>query len=416
MKHRKYKSEIEFYLKNFNQIEYSEYVDRQTRDCCRKIEKESGNKQHTDYFLDYYVPKVKIYDILSNDGMAKLVNSLYKLSPKKYKVIDVLYRKQTVLHKYDYVHIQKEHCFLERLARVKFINSKYIKSIDITVTQMNDIYAFIEYDISFNISLNEEERNQFIIDYLPQITDDDYFGNFNIDDGHKLEMIYEMNQIYFKYICQHFVTSLFFSETGAKRKLLSVIYQIRKESIDINKIYLGDGLCISYYDKDKNIILNRNYDSTNYVLLSGNNVIPNFGISEYIMKYGNIFYLRIMGEPELTFFEKEYSKYVSGRKKIYFNREIIKLFKQVRSFSECQPLRGSEQELMKNFDKNWILYKGNTKCRLKDDKYIKIEDYRKIYEEKYDYMKKMAEINYTKSNQVIAVISVIIAILAIIIA
>lgn len=416
MKHRKYKSEIEFYLKNFNQIEYSEYVDRQTRDCCRKIEKESGNKQHTDYFLDYYVPKVKIYDILSNDGMAKLVNSLYKLSPQKYKVIDVLYRKQTVLHKYDYVHIQKEHCFLGRLAEVQFIDSKYIKSIDITVTQMNDIYAFIEYDISFNISLNEEERNQFIIDYLPQITDDDYFGNFNIDDGHKLEMIYEMNQIYFEYICQHFVTSLFFSETGAKRKLLSVIYQIRKESIDINKIYLGDGLCISYYDKDKNIILNRNYDSTNYVLLSGNNVIPNFGISEYIMKYGNIFYLRIMGEPELTFFEKEYSKYVSGRKKIYFNREIIKLFKQVRSFSECQPLRGSEQELMKNFDKNWILYKGNTKCRLKDDKYIKIEDYRKIYEEKYDYMKKMAEINYTKSNQVIAVISVIIAILAIIIA
>ena len=98
-----------------------------------------------------------------------------------------------------------------------------------------------------------------------------------------------------------------------------------------------------------------------------------------------------MGESELTFFEKEYSKYVSGRKKIYFNREIIKLFKQVRSFSECQPLRGSEQDLMKDFDKNWILY-----------------------EEKYDYMEKMAEINYTKSNQVIAVISVIIAILAII--
>ena len=416
MKHRKYKTEIEFYLKNFNQIEYSEYVDRQTKECCKKIEKESGNKQHTDYFLDYYVPKVKIYDILSNDGMAKLVNSLYKLSPKKYNVIDVLYRKQTVLHKYDYVHMQKEHCFLGRLAKVQFINSKYIKSIDITVTQMNDIYAFIEYDISFNISLNEEERNQFIIDYLPKITDDDYFGYFNIDDGHKLEIIYEMNQIYFEYICQHFVTSLFFSETGAKRKLLSIVYQIRKESIDINKIYLGDGLCISYYDKDKNIILNRNYDSTNYVLLSGNNVIPNFDISEYIMKYGNIFYLRIMGEPELTFFEKEYSKYVSGRKKIYFNREIIKLFKQVRSFSECQPLRGSEQELMKNFDKNWILYKGNTKCRLKDDKYIKIEDYRKIYEEKYDYMEKMAEINYTKSNQVIAVISIIIAILAIIIA
>ena len=73
MKHRKIKSEIAFYLQNFDQIEYREYVDRQTRDCCRIIEKESGNKQHTDYFLNYYVPKVKIYDILSNDGMTKLV-------------------------------------------------------------------------------------------------------------------------------------------------------------------------------------------------------------------------------------------------------------------------------------------------------------------------------------------------------
>ena len=407
MKHRKIKSEIAFYLQNFDQIEYREYVDRQTRDCCRIIEKESGNKQHTDYFLNYYVPKVKIYDILSNDGMTKLVNSLYKLSPQKYKVFNVLYRKPTILHKYDYVHMQKEHCFLGRLAEVQFIDSKYIKSIDITVTQMNDIYAF-------SIMLNEENRNQFIIDYLPQITDDDYFESFNIDGCHKLEIIYEMNQNYFEYICQHFVTSLFFSETGTKRKLLSIVYQIRKESIDIDKIYLGDNLCISYYNKDQNIILNRNYDSTKYVLLSGDNEVPKFDISEYVMKYGNIFYLRIMGESELTFFEKEYSKYVSGRKKIYFNREIIKLFKQVRSFSECQPLRGSEQDLMKDFDKNWILYKGNNKCRLKDYKYIKIEDYKKIYEEKYDYMEKMAEINYTKSNQVIAVISVIIAILAII--
>lgn len=50
MKHRKIKSEIAFYLQNFDQIEYHEYVDRQTRDFCRKIEKESVNKQHTDYF------------------------------------------------------------------------------------------------------------------------------------------------------------------------------------------------------------------------------------------------------------------------------------------------------------------------------------------------------------------------------
>ena len=66
--------------------------------------------------------------------------------------------------------MQKEHCFWGRLAEVQFIDSKYIKSIDITVTQMNDIYAFVEYDISFSIMLNEENRNQFIIDYLSQMT------------------------------------------------------------------------------------------------------------------------------------------------------------------------------------------------------------------------------------------------------
>ena len=31
MKHRKIKSEIAFYLQNFDQIEYHEYVDSQTR-------------------------------------------------------------------------------------------------------------------------------------------------------------------------------------------------------------------------------------------------------------------------------------------------------------------------------------------------------------------------------------------------
>ena len=35
-----------------------------------------------------------------------------------------------------------------------------------------------------------KNRNQFIIDYLPQITDDDYFESFNIDGCHKLEIIY----------------------------------------------------------------------------------------------------------------------------------------------------------------------------------------------------------------------------------
>ena len=106
-----------------------------------------------------------------------------------------------------------------RLAEVQFIDSKYINSIDITVTQMNDIYAFIEYDISFSIMLNEENRNQFIIEYLPQITDDDYFESFNIDGCHKLEIIYEMNQNYFEYICQHFVTSLFFFRNRHKKEI-----------------------------------------------------------------------------------------------------------------------------------------------------------------------------------------------------
>lgn len=56
-------------------------------------------------------------------------DSLYKLSPQKYKVFNVLYRKPTILHKYDYVHMQKEHCFLGRLAEVQFIDSKYIKDV-----------------------------------------------------------------------------------------------------------------------------------------------------------------------------------------------------------------------------------------------------------------------------------------------
>ncbi len=363
------------------------------------------------HFLDYFVPQVKICDVISNAGMRHLINSIYKLSRKKYKVTNIAYKKTTKLHKYDYVHIQKRHCLLIKLAEVQFIDSKYIQSIDVSMTQINDIYAFIEYDISFKCMLDEEKRNQFILDYLPQITDNDYWIRVN-NYSDKWKTIYEMNRDYFRLICQHFVTTLFFSESGVKRKLFNIVYQIRKEPIDVNKIYFEDDL--SYYNKDKNIVLNRNYENENYVLLSGNNVIPYFSLCEYVMKYGNKFYLRIFGESELVLFEMEYSKYVSGRKKILFNKDIIRLFKQTRSFSEHQPLKSSEQEMMEEFDKNWDFYKGNGKCRLEDIIYINIEDYKKVYEEKYNYMEKMAEINYTKSNQMIALISIVIAILAII--
>ena len=67
-----------------------------------------------------------------------------------------------------------------------------------------------------------------------------------------------------------------------------MIVATREETIDIDKLYLGD-ITTSFYNKEENYVIVSDYRDTNYLLMAGDNRIPSFSVQPYIARYGNDF-------------------------------------------------------------------------------------------------------------------------------
>ena len=85
------KKTIKFYLKNINTEEYIEYKSKSYEESKKVhqeyIKKEKPHrKDRNDFYEDYHVVKIVFGDVLSNDGVVKLLKKLYGLSKNKFKV------------------------------------------------------------------------------------------------------------------------------------------------------------------------------------------------------------------------------------------------------------------------------------------------------------------------------------------
>lgn len=222
-----------------------------------------------------------------------------------------------------------------------------------------------------------------------------------------------MNREYFPLLIQHYITSFLYTEQGKNNQLINIICYTRKESIAINKLYLGD-FGISYYSKKENYVITTDFDEISYSLLTGNNHIPSFSIIGYIATYGNEFYYHFNGIREIKIFERKFSKFSSGRKKISYNKNFKSLLNKMQSITKYSP--APRNNFYKPFNSNWNFYISNDKTDLKDfhNKGKRI-NYQKIYQDNFSYMNMFSEINYTKSNRLNTIIATIASIVAVII-
>ena len=99
------KRTIKFYKKNIYSKEYKEYKTKSDleslknhRDYINKQKPEWKNR--TDYYDKYLISHVIIWDVLSNDGVIKLLKKLYSLPKNRFRVNNY-YKKPTIKNKYD---------------------------------------------------------------------------------------------------------------------------------------------------------------------------------------------------------------------------------------------------------------------------------------------------------------------------
>lgn len=226
-------------------------------------------------------------------------------------------------------------------------------------------------------------------------------------------LLNQMDNEYFPLLFQHYITSLFYSEQGKSNSLINIVSYTRKASIDIDKMYLND-FGFSYYNKIGNYIITSDFDSDNYSLLAGNNSIPHFKIAGYISKYGSDFYYRFGGVRELKIFEKDFSQFSSGRKKITYNKNFKSLLNKMQSSTEYE--FPHKNDFYEDFNSHWDYYISNDITDLKEfNNKNSIPNYQKIYQDNFSYLSLLSEMNYTKSNQFKSLITTIASILAIVI-
>ena len=204
-----------------------------------------------------------------------------------------------------------------------------------------------------------------------------------------------------------------YSEQGTKYSLSNLLYLVREKPINIDTFCFGFR-GESFYNKKENYIICKGLgDDDKYVLLSGNNRIPNVNITSFIARYGNEFFYTIFGRRELEIFELEFSKFSTGRKRITFNKDLKKLLNKVQSTSEIEKPRQSA--LYENASKNWDFYFGEEKENFESFYYFRTNKIKEIYDKNFNYLKILTELNYSKSNHIISIVAVVASIIATII-
>lgn len=265
---------IKYYLENINSDEYRSY--KLKNDTQNKEEQQKNNEENSqieesfDYYENAIVARVSIGDVLSNDGVTRLLQKIYRLPRNKFK-INAYYKKPSIVTKYDYIHLQYLHSEYGRFAEIELLDDPYIKEIDISWVQINSYYVFLEYNFKLKKWLDEELYDQLIYDNIQKLNSKDHtiWYNFGKQKNINYLMLEQMKDDYFPLIFQHYITSYLYSEQGKASQLLTLIHMTRMKPLNIDRLYLG-GVELAYYNRETNLLISSQFDKASYYLYGGN--------------------------------------------------------------------------------------------------------------------------------------------------
>ncbi|MDD7572946.1 MAG: hypothetical protein PUJ72_01665 [Eubacteriales bacterium] len=396
--YRYYKNTIktsDFIQYEKKKAEYSEQIIN------KRIEKEPELSNRTDHYDCFSLCEIKFYDVLRNEGVSKLLKKLYSLPSQKYKVRNY-YKKPTSKSKYDYIHMQHFNSESGIFAEIDFLKDKYIKSIEISWSQIDNFFAMLEYNFVFKKCFDENLLEDFIIKNLSLLNKRDYrsFYTIRTDNEHNYDCLIQSKNELFSVVCQHYITSLFYSEQGSKYQLPSISVVTRKEPINIDKLFLGD-FCTYYYNREeKYVIVAKPFDDNNYFMLCGENRINCFRLISLISEYGNIFYYTFLGRRHMKIFEQEYSCFVTERKHIK-NKDLSNLLELLHSLTDY---KYNHFDLEEKFKKNWIMFCGNKENDFVLDKDF-ISSCKKIYLDTYEHLKLKLDSYISTTGRIVSFIA-----------
>ena len=411
-----FKNDVKTLYKYKNSLEYIRYIEEENKYRDIMFEEMDYDKEKDDYYFSEDVTFVSyyIYDFLTNDDVAKLIDKIKKLPKDSYEV-DCIYKKSTHNVKYNYVQLQYSHTSESKFADINFKNNKYIKQIHISCTQVNNYYMLLEYEFIFTKCFKEEkDLKDFLYSYLNKINKEDYIEFYRIKNKDNIDYdrmcSFERNMLFL--VMQHFITSDLYSRTGKYNKLPSLAVYTREKAIDINTFYMKNTFARFYYNVKENYIIESCFDDYNYSMLCGNNSIKSSPLFHFISRFRNEAYYLLFGYNDLRKFEEKYNSFLQGTKHPSIDDELLELLTKVQSISDY---RLDDYDALNNeIKENWEVYYDGKK-EVIDIKSSLVTRYRKIYNQNLDHIRLKVDIYNTKSNNKISKTALILSIISILI-
>lgn len=409
---------VEYYIENIQSEMYREYLANSKKEGIKNHKQYVREEkpewiERTDYYEPDFISSISFFDLLDNQGTTKLLRKLYSLPKKKYRVKNY-YKKAGIIKKYDYVHLNYSGSGWGRFAEIEFIDDPYISNISICWCQLSSYYAFFEYNIEFKKVLDEDRYYDFMKHTMASFTNKDYvlwYPSINqIKNGEIDGLLLEtMDSEFFPVACQHYITSLLYSENGKHEQLVNMTFCSRKAPIDINTIYFGD-ISYSYYNKKQNFYISSDLDQINYCLCAGNNIIQHFSVLSLVSMYGNKFYYQFARYAEIKNYEYCFSNLFTGRKRITYGKKYHSFIRKMKSLTNIENRKSNN--FVEKFNDNWNFYIANDEQDF--EKYVKETnvDFQAIYQENFHYLQIVSEMKYTRISVINSVIATVFSFVA----
>lgn len=397
------KNWYEYYLHTVNSKDFENFCsedERQSNELyLQSIKDDATLSRHTDFQSDSTIVQLSICDMLDNKNFTKLINHIWSLSPKRYKV-ECKYKKSTAYKKYDYIHLNYNGSGYGFLAKIQFLEDPYVSSIEILSSQLNNYFAVIEYIFYFKTDMDDYSCNDFICLNIPKLNKNDYRPFYICDNdkqGNYRLLLQARNEL-FPIICQHYITSLLHSDNGCRKKLPSLSFFTREAPFNIDT-FAGTQFGRLFYNKKDNFVVEGNFDENTFNLFAGDNKLPHLRVSKLISQYGNNFYYVFLGEQFLHDFEIIYSKDVS-RKRIK-NKQFSNLLKLYYGLSDVN-LFDNRKDMIKNFNEKWVMCSGYNKIPFEPESLQLSEKFKSIFHDMYEHYKAQMDIRVNQTGRVIS--------------
>ncbi len=403
----------------FRKIKYKRYQ----KWFCKQYLKRSNTLPNYDLFLKRYsktdsLPSsfcnVALFDVIDNNGMNKLIKSIYKLKSHK-KIYSVntpyLYNR---FRKLNYINSNLNGNISGVIAEIKFKSSSWFHSININYTYINSSQCLIQYTFKFNnvISTNTQIHN-FVLSQIKEIKKEPYFhsyANKKIIKTLDYKELLELDHIFFADILQGYICDLFYTEYGKHYKLpIEYCLRLHKYNNKKRNKLRNPFLCESYENGRNHMIISTlNYDRFELSLYNAGKYLPSPTLLRYCSTFSTEIYYMAFFHIETEELEKKMRKYLNSRKYFISSKDIKWLINKIRYIKEQKP---KIEKVINNkgdtYYSDYFQWKSYYRGKVEEHGFINYPKYTDYflnqYEQNLEYLNSIASV---QNNLVVIIVAV----------